>query len=116
LSTQAASERPQLAASIIVAKGLGNHPHDLEMDVVLIVSHHALSRLVQRSQNRTVDDLLTAVTSMFVAFGKAVFKIDGGDISRLRFWTHGGDVVALLEKHQDGSGRIIAKIIMENGG
>jgi hypothetical protein len=61
-------ERPQLAASMIVARGLGNHRHDLDARVLLIASHHALSRLVQRSENRTVDDLLAAVTSLFVAY------------------------------------------------
>jgi hypothetical protein len=104
-------ERPQLAASVLIAKGLGHHRHDLEMRVELIVSHHALSRLVQRSENRTVDDLLTAVTSMFTAFVAAGLKIDGEN-SRLRFQTNGGEVIAQLERHWDGSGKVVAKTIL----
>jgi hypothetical protein len=111
-------ERPQLAASVIVVKGLGHHRYDVETNVELIASHHALSRLVQRSENRTVDDLLTAVTSMFVAYVMAPrttggLKIDGGENSRLRFRTNGGEVIAQLERHWDGSGKVIAKTILE---
>jgi hypothetical protein len=109
-------QRPQLAASVLTVKGLGHHQHDIEMNVELIVSHHALSRLVQRSENRTVDDLLTAVKSMFVAFVIAGIRIadgENGQNSRLRFRTNGGEVIAQLERHWDGSGKVVAKTILE---
>jgi hypothetical protein len=117
-------ERPQLAASVLAVRGLGHHQHTVEMSVELIVSHHALSRLVQRSENRTVEDLLAAVTSMFAAYvmsgTMAGFNItDGnnnrtnGENSRLQFRTNGGDVIAQLERHRDGSHRVIAKTILE---
>jgi hypothetical protein len=109
-------ERPQLAASVLVVKGLGHHRHDVKMSIELIVSHHALSRLVQRSANRTPDDLLSAVTSMFVAYVLSGFKIgdgENGENSRLQFRTNGGDVIAQLEPHRDGSHRVIAKTILE---
>jgi hypothetical protein len=110
-------QRPQLAASIITARGLGNHQHTATTKVALIASHHALSRLVQRSENRTVDDLLAAVTSMFVAYVTAVrttdLKVDGGKNSRLRFRTNGGEVIAQLEQHWNGSGMVVAKTILE---
>ena len=105
-------ERPQLAASIIVVKGLGNHQYGVKTVIKLIVSHHSLSRLVQRSQNRTVDDLLAAVTSLFMAYAEAGFQIDGNE-SRLRFPTNGGDVIARLERHWDDSGKVIAATITE---
>ena len=105
-------ERPQLAASIITAKGLGNHRHDVETSVLLIASHHALSRLVQRSKNRTVDDLLLAVTNLFVAFAATGLEIDGEN-PRLRFRTAGGDVVAQLERHWACSGTAVVKTILE---
>jgi hypothetical protein len=104
-------ERPQLAASIIVAKGLGHHRHDIERRVPLIVSHHALSRLVQRSANRTVDDLLAAVTNLFGAYACATEIY--GENSRLRFRTTGGEVIAQLEQHRDDSYKVIAKTILE---
>jgi hypothetical protein len=107
-------ERPQLAASIIMVKGLGHHQHSVETWVELIVSHHALSRLVQRSANRTVDDLLAAVTSLFVAYMRVGLKIgDGEESRRLRFPTVGGEVIAQLERHWDGGGKVIAKTILE---
>jgi hypothetical protein len=104
-------ERPQLAASIIMVKGLGHHQYDVEARVELIVSHHALSRLVQRSANRTVDDLLAAVTSLFVAYMRAGLKIE--ESRRLRFPTVGGEVIAQLERHRDGSHKVVAKTILE---
>jgi hypothetical protein len=118
LSSDKIPERPQLAASIFTAKGLGHHQYSSESKTLLIVSHHALSRLVQRSANRSVDDLLTAVTSLLIAYvttTAAGFKLDeeGGKNSRLRFWTSGGDVIAQLERHRDGSGMVIAKTILE---
>jgi hypothetical protein len=114
--SDAIPERPQLAASIIAVRGLGNYQHDIETYIDLIVSHHALSRLVQRSANRSVDDLLTAVTSLFVSYATATvagFKLDEEGGKRLRFWTNGGDVVAQLERHRDGSHKVIAKTILE---
>jgi hypothetical protein len=97
LSRDEIPERPQLAASVLTVKGLGNHRHDIETNVELIVSHHALSRLVQRSANRTVDDLLASVVSLFVTS-----TIDAGlslpENSRLRFQTNGGEVIAQLER------------------
>jgi hypothetical protein len=84
----------------------------------LIVSHHALSRLVQRSENRTVDDLLEAVTSMFTAFALIDPKVDdavsnrNGENSKLPFWTTGGEVIAQLERHRDASNRVIVKTIL----
>jgi hypothetical protein len=105
-------ERPQLAASIIVVKGLGNYQRKTEIRVSLIASHHSLSRLVQRSENRTADDLLAAVTSLFRAYAEAGFQIDGNE-SRLRFRTNGGDVIAQLERHRDGSGKVVVKTILE---
>jgi hypothetical protein len=106
-------ERPQLAASVLTVKGLGHHQHDIEINVELIVSHHALSRLVQRSANRTVDDLLAAVKSMFVAYVIAGIRITDGENSRLRFRTNGGEVLAQLEEHRDGSGKAVVKTILE---
>ena len=77
-NSDAIPERPQLAASVIVVEGLGNRRYDINTSIALIASHHALSRLVQRSENRTVNDLLVAVTNMFVAFAIAEdCKIDG---------------------------------------
>jgi hypothetical protein len=105
-------ERPQLAASVIIARGLGHHQHDAKASVALIVSHHALSRLVQRSENRTADDLLAAVTNLIKAYAEVCLQIESKN-SRLRFQTNGGDVIAQLEEHWDGSGKVIVKTILE---
>jgi hypothetical protein len=106
-------ERPQLAASVIIARGLGHHRHDAKASVALIVSHHAMSRLVQRSENRTVEDLLAAVTNLISAYARVCLKGENGENSRLRFQTNGGDVIAQLEEHWDGSGKVIVKTILD---
>jgi hypothetical protein len=111
-SSDAIPERPQLAASIIIARGLGHHRHDVKACVGLIISHHALSRLVQRSENRTVEDLLAAVTSLIKAYAEVCLQIESKN-SRLRFQTNGGEVIAQLEEHRDGSGKVVAKTILE---
>jgi hypothetical protein len=61
-------EKPWIALVSTVLKSKGNHNYDQEDRIVLLVTHHALSRLAQRCGARTIDEVYDAVWTIAAQF------------------------------------------------
>jgi hypothetical protein len=107
--------RPWLAIGLHWIKSLGNHRYDESHSTVVLITHHALSRLAQRTSVRTDDDLLAAVIAIWSAYAKWVsehrsvrFPAD----HRLTFQiVDGGNAMAVLS-HDEGKNTVIVKTII----
>jgi hypothetical protein len=100
----AVPERPWLAGTVIEFVGKGQGRYDQKSWTPFFVTHHALSRLVQRSGVRTSSQLLAATRSMFAAcfLGLAEQRRSFADGKRLTFdLCDGGNAVAVLDHYDD---------------
>ncbi len=61
-------DKPWLACSIAKMESSGNYSYSQSRALVLLVTHHALSRLAQRYRATTARDLLIAVDNILYAF------------------------------------------------
>ena len=64
--------KPQIECSFIIWQNLGDFRHTWSSRQLFVVSHHALSRLAQRSSVRTADDLYLALREMVMAMIDAI--------------------------------------------
>jgi hypothetical protein len=109
-------QKPWLAISLVWLESKGNHSYDASSVTAVLITHHALSRLAQRTSVRTVDDLIGAVDAIWSAYAKYVhdhrtvrfprdhrltFDIDGG-----------GNALAVLSHDEDWENTIVVKTII----
>jgi hypothetical protein len=98
-------EKPWLAGTLITIVGRGRGLRDQTSKVAFYITHHALSRLVQRSGVRTSSQLLAATRSMFAAcfFELAEHRWSFPDGKRVTFdLCDGGNAMAVLNNNIDG--------------
>jgi hypothetical protein len=75
-ATDCIPDKPWLACLIVRYQSKGHHRYETSTAKVLLVTHHALSRLAQRYGAQTVNDLLIATDAMLYAFLRDI-KIHG---------------------------------------
>jgi hypothetical protein len=101
-------DKPWLALVLTCITGLGGHHYDTKAFLLLLVSHHALSRLVQRRAAKNAVDLLAAAHAMFGACVETFIeqKVQMRDGFQLKFslpLEMGGSAVAVLRECDQGS-------------
>jgi hypothetical protein len=105
-----ATEKPQIVLGSLMVEGIGHHCIEPSYRRLLIVSHHALSRLAQRCEVRTVRDLHYALG----ALGEAVMaepELLNADIppAGRRLNLAGG--IAVLRRDPDTGDLIVATVL-----
>lgn len=108
--------RPWLTLNWITLTSKGRHRYDEETRVVLMFTHHALSRLAQRCGARTMDDIYDSVLHI----GKAYLKIASSDVAdhqRMKVELPGemGTAVCVLRHHDDGKGGVLLATLWREG-
>jgi hypothetical protein len=100
-------ERPWLAGTLITIVGRGHRLYDQTSKVAFYITHHALSRLVQRSGVRTSSQLLSATRRMFAAcfFELAKRRWSFPDGKRVTFDLCGGGNAMAVLNHYDEAGK-----------
>jgi hypothetical protein len=77
--------KPWLAFALTQITSQGNYRYEEATAALLVVTHHALSRLVQRCAVREATDLLVAVTAILAAYLETFSKQTMPDNFRLTF-------------------------------
>jgi hypothetical protein len=107
--------KPQLACSLTAITSAGRRRYEIEQLLMLIVTRHALSRLIQRYNAKTADDLLAAANAILWAFAKKFYQYSGNkwatDGYRLQFEFGGGPAFAVLERDKDRDTIVATTII-----
>jgi hypothetical protein len=97
--------KPWLALSSFLIVSKGNHAYDESSGILMLLTHHALSRLAQRTSVRTISDLFGAVIGLWGAHVDYVVEHGSGfrDGQRLAFQLgpDGGSAAAVLTHHRD---------------
>jgi hypothetical protein len=89
-------------------QGIGGGEQHLDSRYVLHVTHHALSRLAQRSGARTVDDLIAATKALWNAYYAYRMAVTPGtstpDGTRIAVDLPAGmgKAIAVTRQHEDG--------------
>jgi hypothetical protein len=110
--------KPWLAISLHWIKSRGNHDYDERRATIMLLTHHALSRLAQRSSVKCIWDLVGAVVAIWSAYAERFhdyggFKFPEGH--RLQFQLDGGGIgLAVLNHDRFGVSKnrvVVATII-----
>jgi hypothetical protein len=111
--------KPWLALGLHWIESRGNHRYDESHVTMMMITHHALSRLAQRSGVRTVRDLVEAVDAIWVAYANRVHAHRGlkfPDGHRLQFQlADGGNALAVLNHDRnepDNQNRVVVATII----
>jgi hypothetical protein len=109
--------KPWLALSSFLIVSKGRHTYDEKSGIVMLITHHALSRLAQRTSVRTVTDVYCALIGLWSAHFDHV--VEHGpyfrDGQRLEFQLgpDGGSAVAVLTHHRDKKKIVVVSTILE---
>jgi hypothetical protein len=110
-------ERPWLAAWYNVIEGKGRGYVEARSSAVLFLTHHCLSRVVQRWQVRTVDDLQKVIETIGAVAMKYIIEHDDGsdawhntpdDGIRVPFPNHSS--VMVLKSHEKHRAMVVTTI------
>jgi hypothetical protein len=108
--------KPWISISLNWIVSKGNHSYDERSVVAVLITHHALSRLAQRSGVKTVSDLLMAVNAIWSAYTEHVYDRRGirfPEGHRLTFQLHsGGNALAVLNHHRTIKDSVVVNTII----
>ena len=109
-------QKPWLAISLTWIMSKGNHTYDERSVIAMMITHHALSRLAQRSSVKSIRDLLMAVNAIWSAYVERVSEhrsIRFPDNHRLTFnLDGGGNALAVLNHHRDVKNSVVVATII----
>lgn len=109
-------DKPWLACNLNLIYGRAGNGWEVDASHILFITHHALSRLAQRCDARTVDDMIAATKALWRAYRN--YRKPLGDVKqnptpdghKLVVDHPNGAYAAALKLHEDG-GVIIATIL-----
>jgi hypothetical protein len=109
--------KPWLAISSFLVLSRGKHAYDESSGIVMLLTHHALSRLAQRTSVRTVSDIYVAAIGLWAAHVEHVVEHgpDFRDGQRLTFeiGPDVGGAVAVLAHHREQKKVVVVATILE---
>lgn len=109
-------DKPWLACHRFKFTSKGRGEYDQDLGVMMMITHHALSRLVQRCGAKSAGDLIAAVGNIFWAYVERITKDSKpiGNDERLRFkTTETLSAYAVLQHYADGQGGIVVATILD---
>jgi hypothetical protein len=94
---------------------VANYQIDVRSNARLLVSRHAIIRLAQRADVRTINDLIAAMRELWQAtFHLMARDLDGWTKPPDGIWRIPvGDAIAILEPDRDGAARLVCKTILD---
>jgi hypothetical protein len=101
---QSIPHKPWLAFTATRISSKGNHAYDETSFSTMFLTHHSLSRLVQRSNVKHMKDLLIAIHGIWLAYvdRSADHGADFSEGHRLTFKLHNsGNAMAVLNHYRD---------------
>jgi hypothetical protein len=115
---EAIPERPWLALTATRLRGTGHRAYEQNTDILIFVTHHALSRLAQRCDARTVVEIYEAVLAIMHRYIKMVVletKDELPDNFRMRVRLPHGDVICPLRRYNDEKGGLVVATLWNEG-
>jgi hypothetical protein len=89
-----------------------NYVLDLRSNARLLVSRHAIARLAERADVRTVEHLLLATRALWTATFQLMTRNPDGWLTPCRLPLPGGQI-AILEPDRSGEPRLVTKTILD---